>query len=521
MRGLRPDFLRLLRQPLPKMCLAMAACLLWPGFAHAAWLEASGEHFVIYADDREQDITRFATQLESYHAAMATVLASDLPPPSPSNRVTVFVVRGEREVRSLYGDKKSNVAGFYVPRAGASVAIVPAVQAGKGEIAFSMVVLLHEYAHHFLMSMNSSERPRWFNEGAAEFFASSRFDSDGSVWLGRPAQHRAGELYMSEDVTATELLDPAAYEKKHKDDDDAFYGKSWLLYHYLTFKDERKGQLTAYLNALDAGSDQVEAAGKAFGDFGVLERNLQTYLRANRMSALKLTPAILKVSPVKVRTLSAGEAAMMPVRIKSQRGVSSKEAANEVLAMARQIAATYPGDAAVQTALAECEFDAGNDKEAIAAADAALAIDRNQVNAYIQKGYALFDIAEHADDRDAAYKAARAPFVALNRIENDHPIPLMYFFRSYVLQGKTPPPIAIDGLIRAVQVAPFDQGLRMTLGHALLRTKRSAEARIVLQPVASNPHQSGLSKTARAMIDRIDKDPDWNGEGVETAGATS
>jgi hypothetical protein len=36
--------------------------------AHAAWHEASSDHFVIYADDSERDITTFAQQLEKYHA---------------------------------------------------------------------------------------------------------------------------------------------------------------------------------------------------------------------------------------------------------------------------------------------------------------------------------------------------------------------------------------------------------------------------------------------------------------------
>ncbi len=79
----------------------------------------------------------------------------------------------------------------------------------------------------------------------------------------------------------------------------------------------------------------------------------------------------------------------MPVRFRSDRGVTREEAIAPAGRRARG-GGEYPGDAMVQTALAEAEFDAGHDAEAIAAADAALALDPKQANAYVQKGYALF-----------------------------------------------------------------------------------------------------------------------------------
>lgn len=500
--------------------IVLAALAAWVSAtpAHAAWLEASSEHFVIYANDTDRDITRFAEQLERYHAGMALALASSAAKPSPSNRVTVYVVKNEREVRELHGGDNKYLGGFYLPRAGGSLAIVPAVQAGNGEVAWSMVVLLHEYAHHFQISANAMPMPRWFTEGSAEFFASAKFEADGSLWLGRPANHRAAELYLARDVKAVDLLDPTEYDKRKHTSYDAFYGKSWLLYHYLTFNAGRKGQFSRYIALLGEGKGQREAGAEAFGDFDVLEKELDRYLGQRRMTALSLKPEVLKIGPVALRTLSAGEAAMMPVRIRSKRGVDAEEA-KQLLVEARTVAAKFPEDPAVLSALAESEYDAGNDKEAIAAADAAIKRDPKQANAYVQKGYALFRIAEKsdgdADVRSAAYKTARAPFIALNRIENDHPLPLIYFYRSFAEQGGPPPPLAIDGLIRAVQLAPFDLGLRMTLGTTLLHLGRSKEARIVLKPVANNPHGGNFADYAHRMIERMEKEPDWKGEGME------
>lgn len=499
---------------------SLMALLAWHGEARAEWLQASSDHFVIYADDSERDLRRFSEQLERYHSGMALLLSRPVETPSPSNRVTVYVVRNETTVRKLYGADSKYIGGFYIPRAGGSLAIVPKVEGGNGAAEYSMIVLLHEYAHHFLISSSSMPMPRWMSEGAAEFFSASSFQPDGSIMLGRPAQHRAGELFYARDVKAADLLDPTEYEKRPKRDYDAFYGKSWLLYHFLTFDQARKGQMALYFRLLGQGKGQREAALEAFGDFDKLEKDLDRYLRRSTMAALKLQADRLQVGEIQVRKLSAGEAAIMPIIVRSKRGVN-EEQARALLVDARGVAARYPGEAAVLAAQAEAEFDAGNDKEAVAAADAALALDPSQVNAYVQKGFALFRMAAEADDPVTAYNRGRAPFVALNRREHDHPLPLIYFYRSFVAQGQAPTPLAVSGLIRAVEVAPFDLGLRMTLANTLLRLERGEEARTILRPVAYNPHGGNLAESARKVLARLESDPRWRGEDLEAVLASA
>ncbi|OYX16815.1 MAG: hypothetical protein B7Z07_01895 [Sphingomonadales bacterium 32-67-7] len=63
----------------------------------------------------------------------------------------------------------------------------------------------------------------------------------------------------------------------------------------------------------------------------------------------------------------------------------------------------------------------------------------------------------------AAFDEAVKPFIALNRLEPDHPLPLVYYFRSFVQAGRTPNPTAVRGLERAAELAPFDLGLRFNL----------------------------------------------------------
>jgi tetratricopeptide (TPR) repeat protein len=492
---------------LPAIALLFAAmlCLSLPGAAKAAWLEASSTHFVVYADDSERDIREFAEDLEKFRSALEYISAGPPETPSPSNRVTIYVVGNERKVQRLYGEGSDYIGGFYIPRAGGSLAIVPKVSAGRRRLDISMITLLHEYSHHFLVSASDFPVPRWLSEGNAEFYASASFGRDGTLSVGMPAQQRAGELFYLEQVPVEELFDEELYRKNQRRGYDSFYGRSWLLYHYLIFSPERTGQMGEYLRLLTQGVPSPEAAASAFGEVEKLEKDLKAYLKQRTVTTLRLQPHMLKVGEVKIRALRDGEAKMMPLRIQSKRGVTSEQAA-ELLQDVRKVGADYPDDPAVQAALAEAEFDAGNDAEAIAAADAALAADSKNVDAYVQKGYAQFRMAEDADDREAAYKAAMQPFLALNRLENDHPLPLVYNFRSFVDRGEKPNKLAVEGLQRAVDLARFDLGLRMTLAYQQIRDGDYEQAKRNLAPIAYDPHGGGpMARSAQKLIARLDE----------------
>ena len=481
----------------------MALCAGFATPAHADWYEASGDHFVIYADDSEKDIRAFAENLEKYHAAMTLVTGRKVERPSPSNRVVIFVVGNQKDIRRVTGSDSRTVAGLYVPRAGASRAFVQDIRNKNGYPHISTIILLHEYAHHFLISTSRYAMPLWMSEGAAEFFASASFDKDGGVMIGRPALHRGGELSYAGEVTVHQLLDPELYERERGRGYDAFYGMSWALYHYLTFNDARRGQLSEYWLEVARGKPSIEAARAVFGDIDQLDKEVSAYLRQRRMYSLPVRADRLVYSPVTLRALPEGEAEMIDVQMRSQHGVT-RDQALELVAEARIIAARYPDDPGVQTALAEAEFDAGFDDAAIAAADRAIAADPSRTNAYVQKGYALFRKAEQAKDKDAAYAEAMKPFTALNKIENDHPLPLIYYYRTFVERGVEPTDRARHAMERALEMAPFDQPLALNVALMQADEGKIALARATLTPVAVNPHGGGLSETARTFLDQLE-----------------
>jgi cytochrome c-type biogenesis protein CcmH/NrfG len=481
----------------------LLSLVLFAATANAKWLEASSDHFIIYADQDAKQVQRFAERLERFHAAMAHVFQTKHPNPSPSNRVTIFVVSDAAEVRAVTGAKDKYLTGIYLPRAGASIAVVPKLKKTSSKYELSgETVLYHEYAHHFMHAgLTRRALPRWFVEGFAEFFAGVQFKVNGNVILGAPVNFRAPELFYARKVPIRTLLD---FEGGSNDNGfNAFYGQSWLLFHYLQMEPERAGQLPRYHQLLSTGRSALEAAEDAFGDLDQLAKDMESYVKRRTMSVLMIESPALSIGPITLRELRAGEAAMMPIIIESRVGVSAEEAAT-LVPEARKVAERYPDDANVLAALAEAELDAGNEDAAIAAAERALAIDPKQINAHIQKGYALAHKVHSGALPEDAWKDVRTQFVKANQAENDHPIPLVQFYLSYLGQGKQPTKNAIEGLEWAMELAPFDASLRWLVAQQMVSDERFKEAAQTLAPLAYSPHPGEHTVMAKQLLKDVE-----------------
>ena len=482
-----------------------------PAAAHAQWHEASSTHFRVYAEGSPESVRAFATRLERFDKGMrrlTTLPDQDL---GPANRVTVFVMSSVDAVRRLARGNR-NVMGFYVPRAGGSVAFTPRRTGGYTPLDLNaQIILLHEYAHHFMRQNYPGPFPDWFTEGFAEFYSTARFDEDGSVGFGLPANHRAYGLLSDDALSVQALLTSAERKFTDAQREATIYGRGWLLTHFLTFDKARAGQLRAYLDALSRGTSSLEAARSAFGDLRTLDRDLRSYLRRPKLTYVKIPAGLLPIGPVNVRRVSAGEAAIMPLRLRSDRGVDAKEA-REIVRDMRRAAAPFPKDPAVQAALAEAEYDAGNLAEAEAAADRALAAEPKNVEALLYKGMIAMDRATASTSRDAAaWREVRRRLLAANAVDPMDPRPFILFYRSFGAQGIAPTPNAVPGLLRAFELAPQDTGLRLLVARQHLLDGKGREARAALTPLAFDPHAGALGKAVQAIVARLDE------SGVEAA----
>lgn len=470
--------------------------------AQAAWHRASSAHFIIYADQPPAKLRDFAVKLERFDKAVRIARSMHDVPIGDGNRLTVFVVSNPRAVQKLARDKTGFVAGFYIPRASGSVAFVPR-SAGDGSQTDlnADTIFFHEYAHHLMMQELDRPLPEWLIEGFAEFLSTARFEADGTVGLGAAAVHRAQTLFSADRLTIDVML-AGNHGRLDENQRESLYGRGWLLTHYLTFEPSRHGQLELYLDGIARGGNPLDAARSAFGDLKVLDKDINAYLMRRRLAYLPISASRIHVGAIDIVPLTPGAAAVIPLRMRSKRGVNAQTSgplAEEV----RRIAKLFPGDPLVEVTLSEAEVDAGNFAAAEAAADRALLADPKMIEAMIYKGRAM--MARAQDSRTKGdWAAARNWFIAANKADSEDPEPLMLFYESYIRAGERPNANAIAALHYASNLAPQDTGLRLNSAMQYLRDQKPKEAKAALAPLAYNPHGRELAEMVRGAIKRID-----------------
>jgi tetratricopeptide (TPR) repeat protein len=191
----------------------------------------------------------------------------------------------------------------------------------------------------------------------------------------------------------------------------------------------------------------------------------------------------------------------MPVRIKLARG--DKTFAKELAGKARGIARDHSNDAAVLTALAQAELEAGYPDRALEAADRGLKLAPTSDQLILAKGKAMMEQAK-AGAKNVDWAAVRALFSEANRLDPENAEPLALFHRSFIIAGQKPTLNALKGLGYALVLAPQDTKLRMDLTGHLIDEQRWADARRALIPLAYTPHTGKWRDAIVAVFDQVE-----------------
>jgi Flp pilus assembly protein TadD len=481
---------------------ALLALVSFAAPAHASWYAAKSKHFVIYANANPRRLQDFATKLERFDEAARVPLRMDDPAVGDGNRLTVFVVPSDKDVRSIVGDKTGFFDGFYTGRVSGSLAYVP-VEAVESTDEGADAVFFHEYTHHLMAQDLSRPYPQWYVEGFAEFFSNPKFDHDGSVWFGRPPAGRGWGLLRGPRMPVQALfagLQPTLTNAQR----DVFYGRGWLLTHYLQMEPSRKGQLGKFVDGLERGQTQEQSARAAFGDLAALDKDLDRYVNGS-ITMFKIAASQFQVGQIEVTPLSAGagQVMLLRARIKYDADSNSDE---DLAAQVRAVEARFPGDELVEATLAEAELNAGHADAAVTAAGRALAANPRDTEAMVLKGRAIEEKAKDADGdaRTALFNQARDLLIAANKIDTEDPEPLFEFYMSYAHEGVRPNDNAIAALHYASDLAPQDLGVRMNSAIAYLNEDKPKEARSTLEVVAYSPHAEQAGEIAKRMMADID-----------------
>jgi len=465
-----------------RFLLFFALCLSAP--VRAGWLLAETENFRVYGDMSENKLRERAALLEDYRNLLLILTNVKIDKDAPTPRLDVFLVKSISD-SSPFAKLRPNIAGFYSATANGTVAYA-------NENVMGTDAFLHEYAHHFMLSVTGGAYPRWYLEGFAEYLMTATFTPDRITWgdahLGR-AQNLAYLQWLP-----TEKVLANSYRHKIREEGAMFYAQSWALTHYLFQVGE--GKLDAYLKDVGRGVDPVAAfKARIDPDIGHFNKKLRGYLGSRKFKAFQARR--VKANPATVRILALQAAAddlLLPLAaleyMEPAEGLAEKAAE-----LVDKAAARHPDDPMAARALALLALRYGSPEVAASRLDALLQASPNDPELLLWRAQAV------PKDTPEGRRETQALLVKAFKIA---PEDWRVLHAYALLRGARTEPLSaadLEVLAEAWALAPQVEAVVLDYAIALVQLDRFANAVKVLKPVANSPHGGQLAAYAAKLME--------------------
>ena len=251
-----------------------------PTFADVKPLtEVRSPNFRVLTDGSDNQGRRIAREFEEMRAVFAVGF--------PNMRLStgapllIFAMQDERGMKSLapalWHDKGPKPAGLFQHGWEKQFAIVRLDQ----DVPGAYQVVYHEYVHS-LLHTNFRWLPTWLDEGLAEYYGNTRFESK-KLYVGAPSlrvEYLKGRQMISLETLLT--VNPYSYYRGKPEQIDVFYAESWALVHFMVFGPDmdRGKKLGQFYTRLQGGEPQLKAFHEVFGETKDVQDHLDKYIRA-------------------------------------------------------------------------------------------------------------------------------------------------------------------------------------------------------------------------------------------------
>jgi Flp pilus assembly protein TadD len=471
-------------------CWILAALLvLVPASPAAAeWRRAESANFVLYSQSGEAKLREQAALLEDYQLFLRAL--TGVGEPNAPNKLNIYMVRSGAQLRSIH-DMPAGITGVYVAGSTGILAVVDESAAGEGQ-----ETLLHEVAHHFMKQYRPLPYPAWYVEGFAEYASTVTFRKD-VIEYGRPSVGRAYTLVKGKWLPVERIL--FGDVPTEREAMDAFYAQSWLLAHYLLRNAEMRPKFAAYLAAAAQGDEPRKAFASAFPmPIPDLERELRAYSKRG-MTYTRFKRASEAAAPaVAISRLPASADGLLLLRATMEAGPADEAG---LLAKVRTAAAAHQDEFA-RRILAQAEALHGDPAKADALLAPLLAAHPADSELYYLKGMRHLRAGRESDDEEAQFRLARTAFARAHKADPNHWQTLLRYAEALRANERFVSDNTINILLLAQELAPQAQEATMNAAGLLVARKRWAEAERLLLPLTGDPHNPGLARAARRLLEQ-------------------
>lgn len=495
---------------------AMAAGLFaLAGPAHAGWLRAESQRFIVYSDGTERNLRDFVQKLESYDRLLRFQSGLD-PEAAPDRKLPIYLVRNRSGLTRVWPGISDGIGGFYSPTEEDVYAIALNERGGgRNENPERMVgetILLHEYAHHFMLGNFGRLYPAWFVEGFADYYGNTEIEPE-MTYIGRHSNNRMAWLRAGTWLEMDEFLSQPRW-KQNTLRGGTYYPIAWLLTHWFMSDTARTAQLVEYLRLYGEGVESVEAMRQATG---LTPQQLETRLKAYSRGALSYTgrPIPWPEAPMTVTALpeSADDLLLLSLRLTRPLTDGQKE---DTLAQVRRLAAQHPEDALALLTLGHAEAHFGDRAAGEAVLTRLLEKEPDNVQALqFMATIRMAQAAEDGADKTALMGQARAFLSRAYQADDANFSTFLLLARSREGAPGYPNENDIATWELAQQLAPQLPSARLGLASALIAVDQQDRAVDLLLPLANNPHDRRNAFAARVLIARARGEPEPEPEEAE------
>jgi TonB family protein len=432
---------------------------------HENWVEVRSPNFIVVSNAGEKQARKAALQFEEIRAVFRQTITVAANHPSPV--VTVLAVKDEGSMRELlpeYWTKgHSHPAGIFVSRLNQFFAAVQLDAPGTNPYE----TFYHEY-YHTISLPYFPDMPVWLAEGLAEFFQHTTI-GEKYAEMGQIDPVLLQELRTTTLIPLNLLLkvDRASPYYNEANKTSMFYAESWALTHYLMLGDKmaHKSMLISYLEALDRGKSEDEAANTAFGDLKRLQSDLDGYIRQGSFMVLH-GPRPNIAEELKFRSLSEAEA-------DAYRGGFSAVCGRtqEATATLQEALRLDPNVALAHQYLGMTEFLEGQREKALESVTKAIELDpRNSFTRYMRAFLATSGVRMMSGNSQIEEDLRQAIAISPEFVP---PYSLLAVYLATVNRNL---PEALSLAQKAVSAEPGNSNYQLALAQVLLRMNKFDEA---------------------------------------------
>ena len=316
-------------------CLAFATnSALARSIEEQKWIRMESENFSVYSTVNKIDTRDLLKHLEAVRSLLPAVTSGDMVSQIPTQ---IFVVSTGSQYEQLGFDRDRTVAVFVAALLKNFIVMVD-THAMDGTST-----IVHEYVHYLLRNAVRLPFPKWFEEGYADYIASSLLTkkdfSYGRASVGHAYTLAAGNWLDMEKVLDSRYL----LENDEANSSTKYYAQSWLLVHYLISENGGIGaimqNLAKHMEARRQGADEIGAFEAGFDvQIEDLERQLKKYAKKGKyyFSRVPVAREIYELDP-EVTVLETTEIAIELGELLLALGRTEPDPENSKLASAKDL----------------------------------------------------------------------------------------------------------------------------------------------------------------------------------------